>query len=443
MSDYHQISISGMLVFIIVLFFGSCQVSEDTVDENGPNPPVNQSQNNQNASNNINLAQVQQAPNQQQSQQFSSARLGTTSNRPEYDTIQPPVPPPARNRIQVALLLDTSNSMDGLIDQAKSQLWKMVNELAKATKEEEAPQIELSLFEYGNDWLSSEAGYIRKVGRLTIDLEWISDKLFKLTTNGGDEYCPWAIRDAAGILDWSDNPNDLKIIFIAGNEPFAQGPVTVRQACERAKEKGIIVNTIHCGGYDEGIRDGWGDLAACTGGKYMNIDQNEKVVHIPTPYDDEVLALNKKLNDTYIGYGSKGSSYKEMQVANDASAGNYSSANTRTRAFYKTKKNYSNTSWDLVDATEKDYDGFMKGVETKELPEEMQKMSKEEQKEYVDQKRTERQELQKELKTLEQKVDAYIVEKRKEMAEGDTKNTLDNVMMDAIRKQAEDKGFKF
>src|SRR6185295_3102994 len=34
--------------------------------------------------------------------------------------------------IMLALLLDTSNSMDGLIEQAKSQLWKIVNELAAA-----------------------------------------------------------------------------------------------------------------------------------------------------------------------------------------------------------------------------------------------------------------------------------------------------------------------
>ena len=35
-------------------------------------------------------------------------------------------------RVQLALLLDTSNSMDGLIDQAKSQLWKIVNEFIPA-----------------------------------------------------------------------------------------------------------------------------------------------------------------------------------------------------------------------------------------------------------------------------------------------------------------------
>ncbi|HEY9487690.1 MAG TPA: hypothetical protein VIQ51_05130 [Chryseosolibacter sp.] len=34
--------------------------------------------------------------------------------------------------IMFALLLDTSNSMDGLIDQAKAQLWKIVNEVAAA-----------------------------------------------------------------------------------------------------------------------------------------------------------------------------------------------------------------------------------------------------------------------------------------------------------------------
>ncbi|MDF1788917.1 MAG: hypothetical protein P1U82_23855, partial [Verrucomicrobiales bacterium] len=30
-------------------------------------------------------------------------------------------------KVQLALLLDTSNSMDGLIEQAKTQLWKVVN----------------------------------------------------------------------------------------------------------------------------------------------------------------------------------------------------------------------------------------------------------------------------------------------------------------------------
>jgi len=57
-------------------------------------------------------------------------------------------------KIQVAICLDVSNSMDGLIDQTKSQLWKMVNELATSKKGEETPEIELALYEYGNSGLS-------------------------------------------------------------------------------------------------------------------------------------------------------------------------------------------------------------------------------------------------------------------------------------------------
>lgn len=433
------------LFFILIFSLVACQTSEDATDNSNALARVsNQANQNNQANQRAVYNQNQQVPNQQTQQINSYNQLNRgNSGTPEYDTIQPPLPPEARNRIQVALLLDTSSSMDGLIEQAKSQLWKMVNELANATKEGEVPQIELSLYEYGNDWLSSESGFIRKVGRLTNDLEWISDKLFQLKTNGGEEYCAWAMKDAIQILDWSDNPNDLKIIFIAGNEPFNQGPVDYKKVCLLAKEKGIVINTIHCGGYDEGIREMWGDAANCSNGKYMNIDQDEKVVHIPTPYDDKVLELNRKLNDTYIGYGSKGSSYKEMQVANDVSSAQYSSANTRTRAFYKSKSNYKNTTWDLVDATDKDYDGFMKTVKDKELPEEMQKMSEDEKKEYIEKKRTERIALQKELKELEAKVEKFIVDKKKEMSNDDNANTLDNVMMEAIRKQASDKKFQF
>ena len=52
--------------------------------------------------------------------------------------------------IMIALLLDTSNSMDGLIDQAKSQLWKIVNEVAAAKSVDgKQPNIKIALYEYG------------------------------------------------------------------------------------------------------------------------------------------------------------------------------------------------------------------------------------------------------------------------------------------------------
>ena len=100
------------------------------------------------------------------------------------------------NKIQVALLLDTSSSMDGLIEQAKARLWDIVNTLTTLKYQGKTPTIEIALYEYGNDNLSPETNYIRQVSTLTTDLDLISEKLFSLTTYGGSEYCGAVISDA-------------------------------------------------------------------------------------------------------------------------------------------------------------------------------------------------------------------------------------------------------
>lgn len=67
-----------------------------------------------------------------------------------------------------------------LIDQAKSQLWKIVNELAVSKKNGKSIELFVALYEYGNDGLSPQEGYIRKITPFTQDLDKISDELFKL-----------------------------------------------------------------------------------------------------------------------------------------------------------------------------------------------------------------------------------------------------------------------
>jgi hypothetical protein len=57
----------------------------------------------------------------------------------------------AKPKIQIAILLDSSNSMDGLIDQTKNQIWKVVNVLTDVTKNGETPTLEVALYHYGND----------------------------------------------------------------------------------------------------------------------------------------------------------------------------------------------------------------------------------------------------------------------------------------------------
>src|SRR3954468_4408451 len=124
--------------------------------------------------------------------------------------------------VQIALLLDTSNSMDGLIEQAKSQLWSIVNEFIRARHDGRPPTIEVALYEYGNDTLSPEEGFVRLILPLTDDLDAVSEKLFALKTRGGQEYCGQVIRDSVRQLTWSPSRAVYKAIFIAGNEPFGQ-----------------------------------------------------------------------------------------------------------------------------------------------------------------------------------------------------------------------------
>ena len=121
-----------------------------------------------------------------------------------------------RPAVDIAILLDTSNSMDGLIDQAKSQLWTIINEFAAAKRQGLTPTLRVALFEYGNTNLPASEGYIRQVVPLTDDLDSLSEALFALTTYGGDEYCGQVIDEAVKRLDWTGEPNAYKAIFIAG-----------------------------------------------------------------------------------------------------------------------------------------------------------------------------------------------------------------------------------
>ena len=189
-------------------------------------------------------------------------------------------------KIQVALLLDTSSSMDGLIDQAKSRLWNIVNTLTTLKYDGKTPDIEIALYEYGNDGLSKQSNYIRQIAPLSTDLDLISEKLFSLSTNGGNEYCGAVIQDATKKLKWAKDNTNMKLIYIAGNEEFNQGGINYKEAISNALKNGIYVNTIYCGDKTQGINELWKSGAEHGKGKYFNIDSNESVRYIATPYDD-------------------------------------------------------------------------------------------------------------------------------------------------------------
>lgn len=340
-------------------------------------------------------------------------------------------------KIQVALLLDTSSSMDGLIDQAKSRLWNIVNTLTTLKYEGKTPDIEIALYEYGNDGLSQQSNYIRQVTPLSTDLDLISEKLFALSTNGGNEYCGAVIQDATKQLKWAKEKSNMKLIYIAGNEDFNQGGINYKEAISDALKNDIYVNTIFCGDKTEGINTNWKDGADHGRGKYFNIDSNESVRYIATPYDDAISKCDEKINNTYINYGSKGHEKKMNQTAQDKNSKKVSVANYTERAVSKSKAVYKNESWDLVDKVKNDASVISK-IKKEELPAELQNKSTEELKTFVAQKSKEREMIQKEISVLAKKRQEFIDNESKKTKQQDD---LGNAITTSIAGFAKVKGY--
>ena len=104
----------------------------------------------------------------------------------------------------------------------------------------------VALYQYGNSRLPQSAGYIEQLSGLTTDLDAVSVRLYSLHTQGGKEYAPQAVLKAVEDLAWTDDDSVEKVIVIAGNEGFSQGPVSEDDAFKAANDKGIRVVPIFC-----------------------------------------------------------------------------------------------------------------------------------------------------------------------------------------------------
>lgn len=346
-------------------------------------------------------------------------------------------------KIQLAIILDTSNSMDGLIDQARNQLWQVVNQFSTAKQNGATPVLEIALFEYGNDNNPASAGYVRMLNEFTRELDQVSEGLFSLTTNGGSEYSGFAIKAVVNQLQWSRSNTDIKTIFIAGNEAFTQGPVNYKDAIRLAGQYGISINTIHAGDRQEGISDGWQSAALLAGGEYMSIDTDQQVVHIAAPQDKKIAELNTQLNQTYIPYGSSGVANAQRQMEQDAFSSEISVGLLAKRAKSKTSSFYSNPSWDLVDALkdgEVDEEALIE-IEDAALPEPMKTLSPKQKIEYVHAKAREREVIKQEISELSRLRASFVAEaKHNQVA---TSPSISDALVNAVKKQAKEKNFVF
>lgn len=359
--------------------------------------------------------------------------------RPEVDEVRPEST--ERPRIQIALLLDTSSSMDGLINQAKTQLWKIVSSFSTARREGKRPTLEIALYEYGKSSLSPEGGYIRQIVPLTTDLDRVSEELFALTTHGGDEFCGMVIKKAVEQLEWSRNKKDLKLIYIAGNEPFTQGPVSYREAVGVALERGITVNTIHCGPEGQGVSGKWKHGALLADGHFMVIDHNQAIAQIDAPQDKELARLGAELNKTYIGFGARGRAGAARQERQDANAMAAAPASASLRAVSKASSYYDASDWDLVDAVKKGK-VEVSAVAPEALPAEMKDLNAEERAAFVDQKEKEREEIQKKIQQLSDERKKFVAAEMKKRGDRQ-QGSLDDAMIQSARALGAKHAFTF
>ncbi len=379
---------------------------------------------------------------------YSTSSAATKFNRENTVAMQQAslvfaAPETKRPRIQLAILLDTSSSMDGLIDQTRNQLWQVVNEFSGARQNGVTPILEIALFEYGNNGNSASDGYVRMLNGFTSELDRVSESLFSLTTDGGSEYCGYAIKTAVTHLQWSHSDSDIKTIFIAGNEAFAQGPVRYQEAIQLARHYGVSVNTIHAGDYQQGVDGGWRQGAVLAGGDYMSIDADRKVVHIAAPQDARIAELNARLNNTYIPYGSSGAANALRQTEQDSLSSQISGALLSKRARSKASSFYRNSDWDLVDAL---CDGAvaedqLEELEEQTLPEPMQGLTSEQKLGYIHKKALEREKIQREISDLSESRANYIATKKRQQTTATP--SISDAMTGAVRKEAGRKNFVF
>ena len=354
--------------------------------------------------------------------------------------VMPSDPAPAQRAVDLAICLDTSGSMNGLIDAARTKLWEIVNDLALAKP---APKLRVALLTYGNDGHNSENGWVMIDSPLTDDLDLISQKLFALTTNGGTELVARVVKAANEQLQWTPGDDALKLIVVAGNESADQDQqFSYRDVCKATISKGIMINSIYCGNVADDIAPGWKEVSTLADGHFACIDQNNGTVVISTPFDDELVTLSAAINTTYIPYGEKGKVASENQVAQDVNAASVGQAVAAQRCATKGCSSiYRNSQWDLVDAC-REKTVKLEDVKAEDLPENMRAMTVEQRQAYIAETEKKRADFQAKVADLTKQRQQYVDEEmKKHNASGD--KSFDMAMRKAIREQAASKGFKF
>src|SRR6202163_3815769 len=208
----------------------------------------------------------------------------------------------AKPTVEVAFVLDTTGSMGGLIEGAKRKIWSIATAIVDSNPDADI-RMGLPIYrDIGDD-------YVTKKFDLTTDIQDLYAHLLELKARGGGDW-PESVNEALDVavnkLQWSASSDTRRIVFLVGDAPphmdYAQDtkyPTTLAVA----KQKGIIVNAVLAGNARDTERV-WREIAQSGNGRFIPIPQDGgQVVIIETPYDEDIIILQREINGTVIPYG--------------------------------------------------------------------------------------------------------------------------------------------
>ncbi|MFH1725375.1 MAG: vWA domain-containing protein [Elusimicrobiota bacterium] len=342
---------------------------------------------------------------------------------------------PRGSSVEVVFAIDTTGSMSGLIEAAKQKVWSIANEIAKGKP---VPKIKMGLIAYrdrGDE-------YLTKVFDLSANLDKIYEELLSLKANGGGdgpEHVLKALEDAAERVSWDDDARTFKVLYLVGDAPahldYGDTP-KLEELTERLVRKGVVVNTIQCGGQPDTTAQ-WRRIARLAEGKYLPIAHDGGVVTVSTPFDDRIAALSTKLEGTMLGYGEKRDEAMETKALSRRVAAAAPAFAAAERAAFKSGAGFGG-EMDLVEAVEEGRVDLAR-VSDKELPDAFRELSPEDRRKKLAEVSKKRTQLRGEIREINKKRARYM----KEHSGGKGTDSFDVQLVESLKKQASRKGIVY
>jgi Mg-chelatase subunit ChlD len=364
---------------------------------------------------------------------FAAATLALVGLLPFARADDKPAPV-KKPRVEVVFCLDTTGSMGGLIEGAKTKIWAMANQIAAGKP---TPDLKVGLVAYRD----KGDEYVTRVIDLTDDLDAIHGELKKFKAQGGGdlpESVNKALDDSVNKVKWSKDKDVLKIIFLVGDAPPHMDytdDVKYPETCKKAVERDIIINTVQCGN-DADCRKHWQEICRLSEGTYVQIAQEGGIVAIATPYDKDLGAINAELARSTVTYGDakvRGAGEAKKAEAEKLSAAPGGVGPAADRAG-KIAKDGKVAAYDLIDAI-KEKKVKLEDLKDDDLPDDLRKMKPEERKAHLAELEKKRDELTKKAGDLDKKRTEYLDKKLKEDKKGG-KDGFDTQVVEMLRKQA-------